>query len=165
MIIRVNGRRLLCWQDRLVPCAIGRSGLSVDKQEGDGATPLGHLALKRVFFRPDRLDAPETGLEIIALAADFGWCDDPGHPDYNRLVRLPHAGRTEAMWRDDGRYDVVVELGWNDDPPEAGRGSAIFLHVAAPGFAPTEGCVALQLPDLLALLAHCRPGDILAIEE
>jgi L,D-peptidoglycan transpeptidase YkuD (ErfK/YbiS/YcfS/YnhG family) len=36
---------------------------------------------------------------------------------------------------------------------ERGRGSAIFLHLARPDFAPTEGCIALAPGDLRALLA------------
>jgi L,D-peptidoglycan transpeptidase YkuD (ErfK/YbiS/YcfS/YnhG family) len=36
---------------------------------------------------------------------------------------------------------------------ERGRGSAIFLHLARPDYAPTEGCVALAEPDLRAVLA------------
>jgi L,D-peptidoglycan transpeptidase YkuD (ErfK/YbiS/YcfS/YnhG family) len=56
-----------------------------------------------------------------------------------------------------------VVLGHNDDPPVAGLGSAIFLHVADPGGRPTEGCVAVALADLLGLLAECRPGDSLGV--
>ncbi|MGH7099203.1 MAG: L,D-transpeptidase family protein, partial [Stellaceae bacterium] len=52
----------------------------------------------------------------------------------------------------------IVPLGYNDNPVVKGRGSAIFLHVAAPGFAPTAGCVALTLSDLLAVLREAEPG-------
>ena len=69
------------------------------------------------------------------------------------MVRLPHAGRAEQLWREDGLYDVVVALGWNDAPVVRGRGSAVFLHVAPPGDAPTEGCIGLALPVLLRVLA------------
>ena len=72
---------------------------------------------------------------------------------YNRFVRLPHEARCEALWRDDGVYDIVAVLGWNDAPPVPGRGSAIFLHVARPDGGPTEGCVALPLGELQAALA------------
>jgi L,D-peptidoglycan transpeptidase YkuD (ErfK/YbiS/YcfS/YnhG family) len=33
------------------------------------------------------------------------------------------------------------------------------MHVARPGYAPTEGCVALALPHLEAVLARSGPGD------
>jgi L,D-peptidoglycan transpeptidase YkuD (ErfK/YbiS/YcfS/YnhG family) len=91
------------------------------------------------------------------------WCDDPAHVAYNQPVRLPFAGGHERLWRDDHLYDLVVVLGWNDDPPVAHRGSAIFLHLARDGFAPTEGCVALARDDLLAVLADAAPGDAVRV--
>lgn len=135
-------------------CALGRSGVTDRKREGDGATPQGCFPLRRVLYRADRLPRPRTALETGAIAPEDAWCDDPEHADYNRAVRLPHPGRHETLWREDGLYDVVVILGYNDDPVVKGRGSAIFLHVARPDLAPTEGCVALLLPDLLDLLAR-----------
>ena len=67
------------------------------------------------------------------------------------------------MWRDDYLYDLVLVLGHNDDPPVSGMGSCIFLHLARPGYAPTEGCIALARPDAVALLAVARPGDAVQI--
>ena len=68
------------------------------------------------------------------------------------------------MWRGDALYDLVAVAGFNDAPVVAGKGSAIFLHLAAPGYAPTEGCVALALADLLEALAQFAPEDRLRIE-
>ncbi len=133
--------------------AIGRGGVRADKREGDGATPPGLLALRRVLYRADRVPRPEAAVPVEPIAPTDGWSDDPQHADYNRMVTLPHPGRHETLWRDDGVYDVVGVLGWNDAPVVRGRGSAIFLHVARPDFAPTEGCVAVARPDLLAVLA------------
>ncbi len=134
--------------------ALGRGGVRIDKREGDGATPAGLLALRRVLFRADRIGKPPScALLREPISPDDGWCDDPLHPDYNRMVRLPHPARCEALWRSDPLYDVVGVLGWNDAPPVPGRGSAIFLHVATPDLSPTAGCIALALADLLAVLA------------
>lgn len=138
----------------LYPCAFGRTGIRPDKREGDGATPMGRFALRRVFFRPDRMPRPETALDTVPLAPDLGWCEEPSSPTYNRLVRLPAASRHERMWRDDHLYDVCVEIAYNDDPVIKGRGSAIFLHLARPGLLPTEGCVAVSLADMRRLLAR-----------
>ncbi len=133
--------------------ALGRGGVRADKQEGDGATPAGLLPLRRVLYRADRVAIPRAALPREPIAAADGWCDDPGHPDYNRPVHLPHPARCEELWRRDAVYDIVAVLGWNDAPVERGRGSAIFLHVARPDYPPTEGCVALALADLAAILA------------
>lgn len=148
----VRGDGFLALGPVLVRAAIGRGGIAREKREGDGATPAGLLALRRVLFRADRLAPPACAVPREPVAPDDGWCDDPASPDYNRMIRLPHAARHERLWRDDALYDVVGVLGWNDDPAVRGRGSAIFLHVARPGHAPTEGCIALDLPDLLAVL-------------
>lgn len=140
--------------ERVLSCALGRGGLTDRKREGDGGTPIGRFPLRRLFYRPDREAIPATGLPALPVAVDLGWCDDPDDPaNYNRPVRLPFTGSHERMWREDGVYDLVVELGYNDAPPQAGLGSAIFLHLARPDWAATEGCVALARDDLLAVLA------------
>jgi L,D-peptidoglycan transpeptidase YkuD (ErfK/YbiS/YcfS/YnhG family) len=133
--------------------ALGRSGIGARKQEGDGRTPSGLLPLQRILYRADRLPRPRCAVPVLPLAPHDGWCDDVTHADYNRLVRLPHDGRCEALWCSDAVYDVIGVLGWNDAPVVRGLGSAIFLHVARDDYAPTEGCVALSRPDLLAALA------------
>lgn len=155
--------RLEC-DGRAYHCALGRGGIVPDKVEGDGGTPAGVYPLRRVLYRADRLDRPPaTGLPVEAIVAGQGWCDDPAHPDYNRPVSLPFTASHETLWRDDALYDVIVMLGHNDDPPIPGKGSAIFLHIARPDGGPTEGCVALAIPDLLEVLAACGPGDIIRI--
>jgi L,D-peptidoglycan transpeptidase YkuD (ErfK/YbiS/YcfS/YnhG family) len=133
--------------------ALGRGGVRRDKQEGDGATPAGLLPLRRVFYRADRVPSPDCIVPVEPIVPTDGWCDDPSHADYNRFIHLPHAGRHEELWRQDALYDLIGVLGWNDSPVQRDRGSAIFLHVARPDYAPTEGCVALALGDLRHLLA------------
>ncbi|MCB2109260.1 MAG: L,D-transpeptidase family protein, partial [Rhodobacteraceae bacterium] len=134
------------------------------KREGDGATPVGEFPLRRVLYRADKVDAPRTALPRHPIAPADGWCDDPKDPAYNRPVILPYPGRCENLWRDDDVYDVVLILGHNDDPVLPGAGSAIFLHVAKPDFAPTEGCIALKLEDVVAVLSRCVPGDTIVIQ-
>lgn len=157
-------RGTLAIGERVRPCALGRGGLTGSKREGDGGTPIGRFPLRRLFYRPDREPMPATGLPGQPIAAEFGWCDDPDDPaHYNRLIRLPFAGSHERMWRDDRLYDLVVEFGYNDSPPQAGLGSAIFLHLAKPDWAATEGCVALARDDMLSVLAELGPGSSIDI--
>ncbi len=148
---------------RSVPAALGRAGMRQDKREGDGATPIGSFLCRAVLWRPDRLEVPATALPTIPLHPDSGWCDDAADPLYNRAVNLPYPGRCEALWREDAVYDLIVPLGYNDDAVVPGRGSAIFLHVAREGFPPTEGCVALALPDLLDFLALAGPQSLVIV--
>jgi L,D-peptidoglycan transpeptidase YkuD (ErfK/YbiS/YcfS/YnhG family) len=152
--------------DRLVgdaPAACGRSGVRIDKREGDGASPAGRFALLRGFYRADRVALPATRLPLRALRPEDGWVDDPSDPNYNRLVALPYKAHVEEMWRADGLYDLVVLIGYNTDPPVPGRGSAIFLHVARPDFAPTAGCIAVPREILAGLLGLLGPGSTITI--
>lgn len=149
-VVHPDGR--LIFGGRVLRAALGRGGVRADKQEGDGATPAGFFPVRRVLYRADRVPVPRAGVPREPIAPDDGWCDDPDHPDYNRQVRLPHPARCEELWRQDGLYDLVGVLGWNDAPAERGRGSAIFLHVARADFGPTEGCVALPLAEMQAVL-------------
>ena len=148
-----------------VRCALGPAGVvpAADKREGDGASPAGVWPIRRVLYRPDRGPAPQTALAFAAILPDDGWCDAPADAAYNRPVKLPYAASAERMWRDDHLYDLVVVLGHNDDPPTPGLGSAIFLHLAKPDYAPTHGCVAVARADLEALLRNASPGDAVEI--
>ncbi len=135
-------------------CALGKGGVkdSREKREGDGATPAARMPLRRVLFRADRGPAPRCAVPVEPIAPADGWCDDPAHRLYNRPVTWPFDASHEALWRDDAVYDLIGVLGWNDDPVERGRGSAIFLHIARDDYRPTEGCVALAPRDLRRVL-------------
>ena len=112
--------------------AIGPSGIGVKAGEGDGITPIGAFPVREIFYRADRIARPDTRLPLRALEQNDGWCDAPDDPNYNRLVKLPYPASAEQMWREDHLYDLVVVLGYNDDPVVPGKGSAIFLHLAKP---------------------------------
>jgi len=150
-VVTPDGRLVLGGQT--FRAALGAGGVRENKQEGDDATPAGLLPLRRVLYRADRSAIPRAVVPREPIAEADGWCDDPGHRDYNRMVRLPHVARCEHLWRADALYDIVGVLGWNDAPVERDRGSAIFLHVARPDYAPTQGCIALREADLRAVLA------------
>jgi L,D-peptidoglycan transpeptidase YkuD (ErfK/YbiS/YcfS/YnhG family) len=133
-------------------CAVGAGGVREDKVEGDGATPAGEFPLRRLYFRNDRLVLPKVGLPARPISRHDGWCDDPRADAYNRLVHVPNDWSHEKMWREDGLYDLVVVVGYNDDPPEGEWGSAIFLHIARDDMAATRGCVAFARADLMELV-------------
>jgi L,D-peptidoglycan transpeptidase YkuD (ErfK/YbiS/YcfS/YnhG family) len=151
----------------LARCAVGRKGviLARDKREGDGCSPAGAWAMRRLLYRPDRLARPNTDLPAFPLEPDDGWCDWSADKAYNRPVKLPYPARAEVMWREDHVYDLVVVLAYNDEPVRKDRGSAIFLHLARPDFAPTEGCVALARAHMDKLLSQAGPGSALVIHK
>ena len=144
-------------------CALGRSGWRAHKCEGDGATPMGRWRIRAIHYRPDRTPRPRTGYPARAIHPNDGWCDAPADRNYNRFVRHPYAASAERLWRRDGLYDLLAVLAYNEQPRIKGRGSAIFMHVARAGYAPTEGCVALALAHLARLIARLRPGAVIEI--
>ena len=169
MNILVQGRSgeatgTLTYGEKTYACILGRSGIVTDKKEGDGGTPTGTYKLRYVYYRPDRIPAPHTALPITALTETMGWCDDPAHADYNRPVMLPFAASHEELWRQDHVYDLILVIGHNDDPPVAGMGSAIFMHLQQPDQTPTAGCVALTQGDMVDLLGRVSPDSEITIE-
>jgi L,D-peptidoglycan transpeptidase YkuD (ErfK/YbiS/YcfS/YnhG family) len=144
------------------PAALGRGGVRARKREGDGATPKGFWPVIEILYRPDRLRRPRTALPVRPLRPTGGWCDAPRDRNYNRKVTLPYPASHERLWRTDGLYDVIVVLDYNYARCVRGRGSAIFLHVARRGFAPTEGCIALKREHLLRLLAALPRSAVIA---
>jgi len=141
-----------------VPAALGRSGTSAFKREGDGATPIAEMQLLNGFTRAERVSLPPTRLRIARIAKDMLWCDEPQHPAYNRLVRAPFKPSHEEMARTDGLYDVCLVLDWNITSRKRYGGSAIFFHLAKPGYEPTAGCIAVSLRDMKRLLPFFKKG-------
>jgi L,D-peptidoglycan transpeptidase YkuD (ErfK/YbiS/YcfS/YnhG family) len=140
-----------------LPVALGRAGIRANKHEGDGATPRGRFKLRRLWWRPDRGPRPRTLLPLRPIRPDDAWSEDPGDRRYNRPVRRSAGKSGDRLWRNDRLYDLIIELDHNFRPRVAGRGSAVFVHVARPGFAPTAGCVALKPGALRQLIAHLGP--------
>ena len=154
-IIKILSADTLIFKGYRYRCAIGRGGMSIDKREGDGCTPIGRFPLRKVLYRPDRMNKPETELIVHALEPTDAWCDDPSDKAYNQLVKLPFPTSHEKLWRNSDIYNLIVVMGHNDNPVIPKRGSAIFIHVAKPAYTPTQGCIALQQKDLLEILQTC----------
>lgn len=149
--------------DKVYSCAFGRGGTVLDKKEGDGGTPVGTFPLRQVFYRPDRVAPPVTALAIQPLTPAMGWCDETANPLYNQLVWLPYAGRHEVLWRADHVYDLILVIGYNDEPVIPGKGSAIFIHLARKNYPPTEGCLAFNQADLREILAYLTLNSTVTI--
>lgn len=149
------------FHNRLIPCAIGRGGISTDKREGDGATPAGRHRIMGGYYRPDRMRAPAVWAVPI-LPRDL-WSDDVADPAYNHLVRAPHAYSHECMRRADPLYDMVLITDWNWPCVTPHNGSAIFLHVWRKPHHPTEGCVAFSKPNLLWIIKRLTPNSHLVV--
>jgi L,D-peptidoglycan transpeptidase YkuD (ErfK/YbiS/YcfS/YnhG family) len=158
-----GGQARVLFGHHVRPAALGRAGIRALKREGDGATPRGRFPVRQILYRSDRGPPPRTLIPLRAIRARDGWCDDPADRNYNRLITLPSRRSAEGLKRADQLYDLVLVLGYNDVPRVKGRGSAVFIHLARPGFTPTDGCIALSRHDLTMLLAQLRPHSTIAI--
>jgi L,D-peptidoglycan transpeptidase YkuD (ErfK/YbiS/YcfS/YnhG family) len=146
-----------------IPVAIGRGGIKANKREGDGGTPRGTFRLRRLWWRADRTPRPMTQLPVRRINGHDGWCEDPRDRRYNQPVRLARDATGDRLKRDDRLYDFIIEIDHNTRPRIAGRGSAVFVHVARPGFEPTAGCVALTADSLQRLIARVGPKTRIVI--
>ncbi|MGE3148485.1 MAG: L,D-transpeptidase [Pseudorhodoplanes sp.] len=146
-----------------IPVALGRAGIRANKREGDGGTPRGLFHPVRLWWRADRLTRPRTLLPVRRIRPEDAWCEDPADRRYNRPFCLRENRPGDRLARKDGLYDLIVEIDHNTRPRVAGRGSAVFIHVARPAFAPTAGCVALEARILFRLLAGIGPRTAIDI--
>jgi L,D-peptidoglycan transpeptidase YkuD (ErfK/YbiS/YcfS/YnhG family) len=149
---------------RATPVVLGRGGILANKREGDGGTPHGRFRLRRLWWRADRTPRPVTRLPVAAITPDLAWCEDPADRRYNRPFRRSANEPGDRLWRDDRLYDFIIEIDHNTRPRIAGRGSAVFLHLARPNRSPTAGCVAMDVPAMRRLLARVGPQTRIAIE-
>jgi L,D-peptidoglycan transpeptidase YkuD (ErfK/YbiS/YcfS/YnhG family) len=140
-----------------IPVAIGRGGILANKREGDGGTPRGVFRPRQVWWRADRFPRPRTFLPVRAITAEDAWCEDPASRHYNQPIRLGRDRVGDRLRRDDHLYDFIVEIDHNTLPRTAGRGSAVFLHLARPDFSPTAGCVSMTRSAMLRLLRQLGP--------
>jgi len=145
-------RGWLTYGGRVIPVALGRGGILANKREGDGGTPKGTFRPRQLWWRADRHTLPRTFLPTRAIGPEDGWCEDPSDRRYNQPIRMRCGQPGDRLTRDDHLYDFIVEIDHNTQPRVAGRGSAVFLHLARDNFGPTAGCVSMTKQAMLHLL-------------
>jgi L,D-peptidoglycan transpeptidase YkuD (ErfK/YbiS/YcfS/YnhG family) len=161
------GRRslgILITGHRTIPVVLGRSGILVNKREGDGATPAGRFRPLRLWWRHDRGPRPRALLPVRRIGPDLAWCEDPADRRYNRPFHRSANEPGDRLWRGDHLYDLVLEIDHNTCPRIAGRGSAVFLHVARPDRRPTAGCVAMGVGALRRLIRTLSRRTVIEIQ-
>ena len=147
-----------------LPVALGRGGIKANKREGDGGTPRGSFRLRQLWWRADKHPRPATSLPVQRITPADGWCENPADRRYNRPIKVPADAAADRLTRKDNLYDFIIEIDYNTRPRIAGRGSAVFIHAARKGFAPTAGCVALELGALRKILSRLGPHTRIVVE-
>ncbi len=155
---RVGG----CWVAAGGPyvARLGKNGLSANRREGDGTTPIGTFRIGRTMYG----NAPNPGVRFAYRRLRCGdwWDEDPRSPTYNSFQHVtcgtkpPFAGGSEGMWQQPRPYPFLAVIEYNMRPIVPGRGSGIFLHAQTGG--PTIGCVSLRRDRLAAVLRWLRPS-------
>jgi L,D-peptidoglycan transpeptidase YkuD (ErfK/YbiS/YcfS/YnhG family) len=146
------------------PVALGRGGIRANKREGDGGTPRGVFHPRKLWWRADRHPRPRTHLAIRSIRREDAWSEDPADRHYNQPVRRASGEAGDRLTRDDHLYDFIVEIDHNFRPRVAGRGSAVFLHLARDNFGPTAGCISMTRSAMLHLLRRLGPKTRIVIE-
>jgi L,D-peptidoglycan transpeptidase YkuD (ErfK/YbiS/YcfS/YnhG family) len=146
-----------------IPVALGRGGILANKREGDGGTPRGTFHPRLLWWRADRHPRPRTHLAARAIRPEDAWCENPRDRHYNRPIRLTRDAPGDRLTRTDHLYDFIVEIDHNTRPRIAGRGSAVFLHLARDHFGPTAGCVSMTRSSMLHLLRRLGPRTRIVI--
>ena len=152
---------------------IGSGELRDVRREGDHATPTGVYPFAATMYgtrpNPGGLHEPYHRL----VCGDW-WDEDPYSAQYNRFVHVPcgttppFAAWSEPLWEETQGtrgYPYLAVIEYNEDPTVAGAnapGSGIFLHAWMD--APTEGCLALPIGELLSVLRWLEPVDHPVIE-
>jgi L,D-peptidoglycan transpeptidase YkuD (ErfK/YbiS/YcfS/YnhG family) len=149
--------------DQTIKVALGRSGITANKREGDGGTPKGTFRPRQLWWRADRHPRPSTFLPVRAIGPDDAWCEDVSSRHYNQPVRLDSKQGGDRLQRDDHLYDFIIEIDHNTHPRIAGRGSAVFLHLARKDFSATAGCVSMTEAAMLRLLKRLGPETKIVI--
>jgi L,D-peptidoglycan transpeptidase YkuD (ErfK/YbiS/YcfS/YnhG family) len=150
-----------CWTRAAGPwrARVGRNGVSANRREGDGTTPIGVFAFGRTMYGL----APDPGVRFAyhRLVCGDWWDGDARSPTYNRFRHVRCGARPpfragEALWTYATAYRYLAVIGFNSAPRVPHRGSAIFLH-ASTGRA-TAGCISLPLPQLVSILRRLDPA-------
>lgn len=151
------------WQpvSATIPANLGSAGLTTHPSESLSATPIGSFTLTQSFGR--NAD-PGTALPYLRTTPDDWWVSQSG-PLYNTHQRCAGdcpfdtgAGNpNEHLYYETPYYNYAVVIDYNTGPRAVqGAGSAFFLHVTTG--APTQGCVAIPVDDLLPLMRWLNPA-------
>ena len=142
----------------------GRSGVTTNKKEGDGKTPLGEFKLGYILGT-HKQEEVSNNPEYIQINQNLYWVDDTNSIFYNKLVDITKVEKdwnsAEHLIEYPTEYEYIVEIKTNPNNIP-GKGSAIFLHCSANK--PTAGCIAIAKEKMEEVLKKVARNDIIIIE-
>jgi len=145
-------KHYLLYKGYKLKCCFGKSGIKISKKEGDFATPKGTFYLGTLYYRKDRNKFFKSKIKKKIIKKNMGWCDDVSCKKYNQEIKFPFKYQAEKLYRMDKKYDILINIKYNQSPIIKNKGSAIFLHLTNKKYKPTRGCVAILKKDFLKIL-------------
>ena len=142
------------------------------KKEGDGKSPAGVFTLGTAFGYASQ-PLPGSKMPYLNLTPSIECVDDTGSKYYNRIVDRSVVtsdwNSSEHMRNVGGyRWGIVIDQNGidrngvvtegNTNPPQAGGGSCVFLHIWRSHDQGTVGCTAMSQNDVETLLTWLDPA-------
>jgi len=156
-------KHFLYYKGYKLKCAVGKSGISNIKKEGDLSTPKGIYKISTLYYRKDKIKKFKCKIKKKIIKKNMGWCDDMRSSKYNQEITFPYNYSAEKLYRKDRKYDLLFDIGYNTQPAIKGKGSAIFLHLSDKKYKPTKGCIAILKKDFLKILPLIRKNTKILI--
>lgn len=147
---------------KLSPIYIGENGVTNNKKEGDGKTPLGLYDIGFAFGTVD-LES-KISYPYKKITENSYWVDDSNSKNYNRWVELEENkdwSTAEHLIEYPIQYKYGLVIEYNTKNIIKNAGSAIFLHVVNKPY--TAGCIAVNEIDMLKILNWIKDAQILII--
>ena len=147
-----------------VPCHYGKNGLSADRRDGDGTTPIG---LFKVLYCFGNAPDPGAGMTYREVQRTSYWSGEK--EDYNTWVDLEPGSRemkrSEYLYKFKISYKYAMAIDFNTNPVVWGKGFAIFIHCDYLDDQTTAGCVAIEEKYMLRLVKECKEGTYLWVRQ
>lgn len=123
---------------------IGKNGVTSNKNEGDGKTPLGEFTLGVILGTHSKVEN-KNKLNYMKITKNMYWVDDSKSKYYNQLVDILEVEKdwdsAEHLIDYPMQYEYLIEIKTNSENIKR-KGSAIFLHCT--NHKPTAGCIAVD---------------------
>ena len=141
---------------------IGKNGMTKNKIEGDGKTPIGKFCIGIAFGTHEKIGK----IEYKKINENMYWIDDASSKNYNQFIekktienKIEHG---EHLIEYPIEYEYAIEIKTNPQNIK-GKGSAIFLHCS--NNKPTGGCIAIDKKYMREILERIEKDAVIIIQE
>jgi len=135
---------------------MGRNGMSNNRKEGDGTTPIGIWQLNTPFGqKPAEEGFPANYVQVNGN--DYVWTEKENKlmVDTTGILKGERVGSQKYA----GYYNYAIDAGYNKNAVP-GKGSALFLHCLKPEEGGSSGCIKIPEQNMKQVLRlYAKYGD------